>query len=265
VIAEYPRFTSLGWLPLLDYAARYKEQTPDGADLKELQELEKQNIRYLPNYFRAARQSMTPKELFNHFGGTLINKLISIVKKEAKDAAQRDQLLIDTIERQIMDTHQVTYDVLWDPSRLRQQYTREMMAAEQIASSWDSRWLDWFIQHDALNLASAFARPGHEGVRSYLRGKLQEQPKRRSNEYVPNLFMGLERAGVPEPERLELLMDVLENNKTYNPYVFDLYLFNLMQQLPVSYLGRLEAIIPKYRYECRQQLEYLQNSLRSVQ
>ncbi|MEK3793958.1 HEAT repeat domain-containing protein [Paenibacillus sp. FSL R7-0204] len=264
ILKEYARFSSLGWIPLIDRAAWYKERTPDGAALAELEELDKRSARFLPNYFRVAKQSLSPKELYNRFGGSFMDKLKILVGKEAKDAAQRSQLLIDTIEEQVVDIRRGTYEVEWDASGIRQPYSRELLSAEEIAADWDPRWLDWFIKRDAVNLASAFARPGHQGVQDYLLGKLQEPYKRKTYDFIPNLFKGLERAGVPESERLELLMTALENKNVHTPYTFEFYLFKLMERFPASYADRLEAVIPKYRYECKQQLEYVLNSLRSA-
>lgn len=264
ILQEYARFSPLGWIPLIDHAAWYKERTSDGAALAELEELDKRSARFLPNYFRVAQQSLSPKELYNRFGGSFMDKLKALVGKEAKDAAQRSQLLIDTIEEQVVDIRRRNYEVEWDASGVRQPYSRELLSAEEIAADWDPRWLDWFIKQDAVNLASAFARPGHRGVQDYLLGKLQEPYKRRTYDYIPNLFKGLERAGVPEPERLELLMTALENKNVHTPYTFEFYVFKLMERFPASYADRLEAVIPKYRYECKQQLEYVLNSLRSA-
>ncbi|AIQ41242.1 hypothetical protein [Paenibacillus sp. FSL R5-0912] len=265
ILQEYARFSPLGWIPLIDQAAWYKENTPGGAALAELEALDKRSVRFLPNYFHAAQRVMTPKELYSRFGGTFMDKLKALVGKDSKDAAQRAQLLINTIEEQIVDIRRRAYEVEWDAAGIRQPYSREMLSAEEIAADWDSRWLDWFIQHDAVNLASAFARPGHKGVRDYLLGKLQEPFKRTTYDLLANIFKGLERAGVPEPERLELLMTALENKNVHTAYTFELYLFKLMERFPASYAGRLEAIVPKYRYECKQQLEYVLNSLKSAQ
>ncbi|WP_438494028.1 HEAT repeat domain-containing protein [Paenibacillus sp. IHBB 3054] len=260
VIGEYPRFISFGWLPLIDQAAWYTEKSDTAESLELLKGLAKQNMRYLPNVFRAAQQQLNPKELYNQFGGTMVNKLKSIVSKEA---AQRDQQLLETLERQIMNVERVAYETPWSSSRDRLQYSREMMPAERIAAEWDPRWLDWFIDRDALELVCAFAQPGHERARSYLLEKLQGQKKRRMQEFITNIFIGLERTDMQEEERQELLMSVLENDRLYNPYIFDYYVFQVMLRFPVSYISRIEAIVPVYRYECAQQLEYLLNHLRS--
>lgn len=262
VIEEYPRFVTLGWLALIDQAASYVQKTDTAESLKLLQDLAKQDIRYVPNVFCAAQQQMNPKELYNQFGDTMVNKLKSFMSKEA---AQRDEKLIETMERQLLNVEREAHDTPWISSRDRIQYARVMMPVDRVAANWDPRWLDWVIDRDAVGLASAFARPGHEAVRSYLLGKLQGQGERRGQEYVALLFQGLERAGMQEEERLELLMSVLENNQQYNPYVFDYYIFQTMLRFPAVYISRIENIVPMYRYECTQQLDYLLNQLRTQQ
>jgi hypothetical protein len=259
-ITQYERFMALGLEPLLDQAAYYEENAQSQQGLELLQELEQRNFRYLPHYFRASQQLMTPKELYNKFGGTLLSKLKS---KFSKGDVKRNQQLMETLLRQIMSADRVVYEVSWDASGGRQQSSWEMLAADKIAAAWDPRWLDWFIEQDWPELASAFARHDHPGVRSYLLKKIQEQGKRRSHDFLTTLFKGLERAGISEPERQELLMFTLENNTDYNPYVFHYYLFDLMLRFPAGYISRIEAVLPNYRYECKTQLEYLLNYLRS--
>lgn len=261
VIQEYSRFVSLGWLPLIDQAARYLESAGSDKELELLRELEKQNSRYLPNYFRAAQQLLSPEDLYKRFVGSTTTRLKALV---TKDSAQRAHQLLETLERQVMNAEQIVYDVPWELSRDRQHTSWGMPSTEKIAEGWDPRWLDWFIDRDSLSLASTFARPGHAGVRSYIMEKLQEQGKRRSHEYMTLVFTGLERSGIPESERLELLMSVLENDRLYDPYMFDFYLFNLMLRFPARYYSRIEAIVPRYRYECKSQLDYLLNHLRTV-
>ncbi|WP_019911354.1 hypothetical protein [Paenibacillus sp. HW567] len=261
VIAEYHRFSSLGWMPLMDRAALYKELASSEPALAELQELEKLNSRYVPNYFRAAQQLLTPADLYKEFGGTMMNKLKS---KLAKNAGQRAQQLLETIERQIVNVESVVYKAGWELSSEREYYAREMLSAETIAAKWDPHWLDWFIERNSLDLVCAFARPNHDGVRSYLLNKLQEQGKRRSHDAMNHIFMGLERSGMAEAERQELLMNVLENDRSFNPYMFDYYLLNQMLRFPPGYIGRIEAVLPKYRYESHRQLEYLIIHLRSI-
>ncbi|MHA6532413.1 HEAT repeat domain-containing protein [Paenibacillus sp. BAC0078] len=259
VIKEYHRFSSLGWMPLIDRAALYKELASSEPALAELQELEKLNSRYLPNYFRAAQQLLTPADLYKEFGGTMVNKLKS---KLTKNAVQRAQQLLETIERQIVNVERVVYEASWELSE-REYYAHEMLPAETIAAKWDPHWLDWFIERNSLDLVCAFARPGHEGVRSYLLNKLQEQNKRRSHDAISHIFIGLERSGMTEAQRQELLIDVLENDKSFNPYMFDYYLLNQMLRFPPDYISRIEALLPKYRYESHRQLEHLIIHLRS--
>ncbi|WP_310832945.1 HEAT repeat domain-containing protein [Paenibacillus pedocola] len=259
VIQNYEKFIALGWLPLLDQAAYYEERAASEQGLELLRELEQRNSRYLPHYFRAAQQLLSAKELYKQFGGTMMSRLKSKVSKEA---AKRDQQLLETLGRQIINAESVVYEVPWDSSRDRQQIWREMLSADKIAAAWDPRWLDWFIDQDALDLVCAFARPNSPAALNYLLGKLQEQSgRRRGHDYMLHIFMGLERAGLAEPERQELLMSILEKDRLYNPYMIPYYLFHLMLRFPASYFSRIEAIVPNYRYESKTQLEYLLNHL----
>ncbi|MBP2112397.1 HEAT repeat domain-containing protein [Paenibacillus silagei] len=260
VLKEYDRYISLGWVPLFDHAARYKQESADNAALEELAELAQRSMRHLPNYFHAAKRRVSPQEMFDRFAGLTETKLIG---QAAKQAAQRSQLLVHTIEEQAVDLYW-DYEVRWDASGVRQ-YNKKMMTAEEVAAEWDPRWLEWSIKQDAMNLACVFARPGHQGVQDYLRGKLEGTLKRYTYDRLANIFKGLERAELPELERLELLMSVLEENNVRNLYTFDHYLFEMMERFPASYVDRVKEIAPRFKYESKRQLEYILDQLVSKQ
>ncbi|KUP22230.1 HEAT repeat domain-containing protein [Paenibacillus sp. DMB5] len=264
IIEEYDRFAALGWLQLLDRAARYEETALSEQGLELLRELDKKSVRYLSYYFRTAQQLLTAKELYNEFaGGSLIDKMKA---RLAKDAATRNRVLQDTLEEQILNAERVTYELSWDYAGSRQQYVWEMLSPDRIAAEWDPRWLDWAIERDAPELAAALARPGHSGVQEYLLAKLNREGKHRKDfDFVSSLFKGLERAGIPEAERQELLISVVEQQRFQNPYSFHFYLLELMLDFPASYAGRIETVLSKYRYESKTQLEYLVSHLRSRQ
>ncbi|WP_341347487.1 HEAT repeat domain-containing protein [Paenibacillus sp. FSL H3-0469] len=260
VLKEYNRYTSLGWIHLIDQAARYKQESADNAALEELAELAQRSVRYLPNYFHAAKRRVSPQEMFDRFAGLTETKLVG---QAAKQAAQRTQLLIHTIEEQAVDLYW-DYEVRWDASGVRQ-YNRRIMSAEEVAAEWDPRWLEWSIKQDAMNLACVFARPGHQGVQNYLRGKLEGTLKRYTYDRLANIFKGLERAELPETERLELLISALEENNVRNLYTFDHYLFEMMERFPASYVDRVKEIAPRFKYESKRQLEYILDQLVSKQ
>ncbi|MEK3904242.1 HEAT repeat domain-containing protein [Paenibacillus sp. FSL R7-0179] len=260
VLKEYQRYTSLGWIHLIDQAARYKQESADNAALEELAELAQRSVRYLPNYFHAAKRRVSPQEMFDRFAGLTETKLVG---QAAKQAAQRTQLLIHTIEEQAVDLYW-DYEVRWDASGVRQ-YNRRIMSAEEVAAEWDPRWLEWSIKQDAMNLACVFARPGHQGVQNYLRGKLEGTLKRYTYDRLANIFKGLERAELPETERLELLISALEENNVRNLYTFDHYLFEMMERFPASYVDRVKEIAPRFKYESKRQLEYILDQLVSKQ
>lgn len=261
VLKEYNRYTSLGWIHLIDHAARYKQESADNAALEELAELAQRSVRYLPNYFHAAKGRVSPQEMFDRFAGTLTET--KLIGQAAKQAAQRAQLLIHTIEEQVVDLYW-DYEVRWDASGVRQ-YNKRILSAEEVAAEWDPRWLEWSIKQDAMNLACVFARPGHRGVQEYLRGKLEGTLKRYTYERLTNIFKGLERAELPEAERLELLISALEENNVRNLYTFDHYLFEMMERFPASYVDRVKEIAPRFKYESKRQLEYILDQLVSKQ
>ncbi|MNC18917.1 HEAT repeat protein [compost metagenome] len=265
VIQEYARFASLGLTAVINEAAWYKQRAASEPAFEELRQLEKLDSRYFPHYFRAAQQLMSSEELYKQFGGTVINKLKAVV---TKDSVQRNKLLMDTIKEQVMHAEEIWYDAAWDPQRDRQYRETAMLAPDKIAAAWDPRWLDLFIHRDVPELVCAFARPGHAEARGYLLNKLSEQKdsqhKQRNHDFIPNLFMGLARSGLPDPELHELLISVLEHGKSYLPYRFDYFLFQHMLRLPPSCHSRLEALVPTQRYyESRAQLEYVIHQLKS--
>ncbi|MNV91555.1 hypothetical protein D3C71_1860580 [compost metagenome] len=103
-------------------------------------------------------------------------------------------------------------------------------------------------------------------MQEYLLAKLNREGKHRKDfDFVSNLFKGLERAGLPEAERQELLLSVVAEQRFQNPYSLHFYLLELMLGFPASYAERIEAVLPKYRYESKTQLEYLVSHLRSRQ
>ncbi|KWX71111.1 hypothetical protein AMQ84_29315 [Paenibacillus riograndensis] len=265
VIADHGRFASLGLVNVIDEAARYKVRAATESAYEELRKLEQLESRFFPYVFRAAQQLMSPEELYKQFGGTLINKLKAVV---TRDSAQRNKMLMDTIKGQVMQAEEIWYDADWDPQRDRQYRETGMLAPDKIAAAWDPRWLDLFIHRDELELVCAFARPDHAEARRYLLNKLDErkesQHKQRNHDFLPDIFTGLVRSGMPDPELHELLISMLENGKSYLPYRFDYNLFQQMLRFPASYSGRLEAVIPNQRYyESRAQLEYVVHQLKS--
>ncbi|WP_340023163.1 HEAT repeat domain-containing protein [Paenibacillus sp. FSL K6-1096] len=250
VISGYDRFLALGWRLLITLAARYKQSSATEASLRELQELAERDYNYLLYYFRAARRMMNPREIYNQFAGGFKARLLSFVKKEA---AQREQALIDILDRVIINPRA--------PYNYRTVDTYQRMTPEEIEASWDPRWLDWFIQRDALNPVCSFARPGHQGVRDYLLKKLKTPPQPNDDEVLSNIFTGLERAGVPEPERLELLMAALENGSFEHTNQFSPPLTRLMERFPSGYRSRLEAVAPRYPFVAKRQLEHLLSTI----
>lgn len=259
VLKEYKRLSVIGRSSLITHAAGYIEASGTMEDLKLLDELVKQDYLYISYYFRTAYKLLSPEALFDQFASLKPDEMkYPVFIKPSRG----ELLLIETIELMVLPHERVAYDMLWDTSRPGQQYSTIMISEDNLSSDWDNRWLDWFLAKGAVKLACAFARPGHEGAISFLKEHLLGLKQRDRQDIIPLIFMGLARAGMEESERQELLMAVLEKERYYDPYVIDLYLFQMMQNLPPSYISRMEAILPRYRYDSKLQLEYLINLLR---
>lgn len=247
IVREADRFTSLSWIPLLDKAAQYLEQTNSTEVLRLLQELDNKNHRYLPYSFRMAKRLLPAEELYMHYVGSTGSELKSAVTKAS---SARDRQMLDTMEYMV-----ASYDY----------YNGEINTSAPLVEAWDDRWLDWLIDRKHWELIAVFARPGHKRVEEFLLQSLQEwREKKKSslNTIGVHLFKGLEHAGVEEARRLELLMEILEDSKDRSQYSFSVYLFHLMFHFPKSYADRLEAILPSYRYDCARQLEEIIGLLR---
>ncbi|UQZ36401.1 HEAT repeat domain-containing protein [Paenibacillus sp. PK3_47] len=258
VLKEYKRLSVIGRSSLITHAAGYIEASGTMEDFKLLEELAGQDYLYVSYCFRAAYKLFSPSELFERF--------VSLTPDELKypvfiKPTRIELVLIETIELMVLPHRRVAYDMVWDPSRPGRQYSSIMISEDNISSDWDDRWLDWFMAKGAVKLVCAFARSGHEEAISFLKENLFALKQRDRQEIIPLIFTGFSRAGMEKSERQELLMTVLEKERYYDPYVFDLYLFQMLLDFPPGYISRIEALLPRFRYESKQQLEHLINHL----
>ncbi|MFE4711740.1 HEAT repeat domain-containing protein [Paenibacillus sp. NPDC056722] len=259
ILQQHSLYTSLGWIELVDWAANYISSlnTPEGLAL--IQEVEKKNHRYLPHAFQLAFRLWSPAVLYEQYAEPLANQPDATPDKGTK---QREQKLLQVIEDMVVQRAYQMYDAVWRPSSSRYYSisSLEPVSPEEIADCWDPRWLRWSLEKNKPELVSAFARPGEPLIQKYLLRKLNNNPEFR-NKYASLLLMGLERVGAELDVRQEALMAALEDKRNNNCYVFDIYVFNLLCGLPSSFLSRLEAVLPMYRYEAGEQLSYVIRTL----
>ncbi|SET34701.1 HEAT repeat domain-containing protein [Paenibacillus sp. NFR01] len=253
-------YAPLGGGSLITYAANYMERYGEEADLALLQELERQQPVYVSQHFHLARRLLEPKELYQRFAGSLLDILKTIGSKKRE---QRERMLLDIIEKMVLHREWSGVERVWSYSGYYNSLNYEMPTQTEL-ETWDPRWLDWFVARGSVKLTAAFARPGHAKAQDFLLKQLHNLEARDRNELVPILFQGLERTGLTLGERQELLVSLLEQEKKYyRPYDFDPHLFNMLMELPASYAGRIEALVPRYQYETAKQLEYVKQQLQA--
>ncbi|TMV52341.1 HEAT repeat domain-containing protein [Paenibacillus mesophilus] len=259
---QYPLFVSYGWLDLIDAAASYFEQDDSEQALALLHELERQNVRYVPYAFRASFRLMEPAELYERYAGALISKWKLL--QTNKDIAKRKQALFAAIQSIVITRDYREYPMLWSGTdETTTLSTVAMTPSEQLAELWDARWLDCFIEQNALELVCAFARPGHESCVKFLLGKLENNPEFR-NPFAGMLLCGLERAGAREDVRQEALMKALEDKRNSNCYYFEGHVLEQLYRLPAQYRERLEAVLSKFNYTAGQQLRYVLETMQAA-
>ncbi|WP_151734694.1 HEAT repeat domain-containing protein ['Paenibacillus yunnanensis' Narsing Rao et al. 2020] len=261
VLRNYKRFAPVGGSSLLTRAASYVEKHGTYEDLQLMQELEREHVVYAHQHFHLARRLLAPAELYHSFAGSLLETLKNLGSKRKN---QREHILLDAIEALVLRREWRQVERVWEGSGFYNSLDY-LMPGEEELDTWDARWLDWFVARGSLKLTAAFARPGHSGAQSFMLKHLGTLEQRDRNELVPILFQGLERTGMPLPERQELLVSLLEQEKRYyRPYDFDGVLFGMLLELPASYAGRIEALLPRYQYEARKQLAYVLGQVQAM-
>ncbi|WP_028544437.1 HEAT repeat domain-containing protein [Paenibacillus taiwanensis] len=253
-VEHYALFISFGWMDLIDYAANYLSQESTEEALRLLQQLEQNNVRYIPHAFRAAFQQLSPAELFDYYVESLRNKWKMVMNK---DTNKRKQQLFRVVEELVIEREYKQCPTLWGAQQEQSTLLAiEMPPLEQMAVQWDSRWLAWFMEQGATELVCAFASPGHKGCQQFMLQQLTEHTGF-STSTAGLLLAGLERAEAEEHVRYEALMTLLENKRNKMGYVFEWNVWEQLCQLPATYHARLAAIAPNYRYTAGNQLEYV--------
>lgn len=200
-----------------------------------------------------AQPVLPPDRLYEAYAGILKDRLnASPLSKIATTCKQ----LLDTLEDLVIQRKYQEGQPVWADEKKSYVFTVEMLPPEEVAATWDSRWLDHFIALDHLALVCAFARPGHEGASSYLLDKLSKSPEFR-NRFANLAVMGLVRAGILEGELHEALIRALEDERNTECREIEPFLFEQLSRLPASYAGRIRAAIPKFASDAILQLGYI--------
>ncbi|WP_410768482.1 HEAT repeat domain-containing protein [Fontibacillus sp. BL9] len=251
---------TLGWTYLANEALRYISEmdSEEGRGLIRAAvdiEMEKTagSQAFVRETFVMAQPILSPDSLYEEYAGILKDRLnASALSKKATACKQ----LLDTMEGLVIRRNYQEARPVWSDEKKNYVFVVDMSPQEEIVATWDSRWLDHFIALDHLGLTSAFARPGHEGVASYLLNKLGNSPEFR-NRFANLAVMGLVRAGIPERDLHEALISALEDERNTECHEIEPFLFHQLSRLPASYAGRIRAALPKFAADAVVQLGYI--------
>ncbi|MFD0711451.1 HEAT repeat domain-containing protein [Paenibacillus sp. GCM10027626] len=249
-----PMFLLAPCLSMAHRAAEYLADygTPEAVDL--LEEIGRQDDQFIGYGLRGAFRTLSPAQFYERFA------LVPEGTVQAKRSKKFVRELMDFIKDQVADTGYEYIDAPWDgPGEQEMVYFLRGLDAEQLDSQWDMRWLDFAIERNELQLVSLLAVPGHSKAETFLRYKLAKNPELR-NRFAGYLLLGLQRIGAEDLS--ELIMSALEDKRNRDDlYSIEGHIWEMMMQMPASYRERMEAILPKFRYHAKKQMEYLVSTM----
>lgn len=245
-----PMFLSTPCLSMAHKAAEYLADygTPEAVEL--LDEIGRQNDPFITYALQGAFRTLTPAQFYERFA------LTPEGTTKAKRSKKFVRVLMDFIKDQVMEANYEYIDAPWDGDDDQVPvYILRGLDAEELRSRWDIRWLDFAIENNELQLVSLLAAPGHSKAETFLRYKLAKNPELR-NRFAGYLLLGLKRIGAEDLP--ELIMTALEDERNRDDlYSIDGHVWEMMLQMPAAYRERLEAVLPKFRYSAKKQMEYL--------
>ncbi|MCM3492159.1 hypothetical protein M4D52_01785 [Paenibacillus lactis] len=230
---------------VLRQAATYLENADTDEALEVLKRLEEQDTIYLPYAFHATKRRVSPAELYDQYVGSGWGRLKTVVSKKSQQA---QKALLATLREELY---------------AYQGYARIRLPQEQIEVEWDSRWLDWLIDRDDLQLVSALAAPGNPRLLPYIERAIEKA----NNHDAHYIFTSLDACDADEDTKYELLMKWMERKdwkRTYSIYVEESErLLRVPDHLAAESADRLEALIKDVRYDSqKEKLEEIIHALR---
>lgn len=174
------------------------------------------NRRFIAYSFRAAVYSLPPEEVYERYAPELINKRTSAAKE-----------LLRTMGM-------ITVDIT------------DQMSGNSVKETWDPRWVHLLIKLDEKELVTRFAFHSDSTVISYLTKQCAAHPK--FQDYV-TVDMLLTLFNLRDDHVSEMVMDILERDKTSHLYYLNRSQIALLSQLSPVYADRLRQFAETIRYE----------------
>lgn len=174
------------------------------------------NRRFIGYSFRAAVYSLPPEEVYERYAPELHNKRTLAAKE-----------LLRTLGM-------ITADIT------------DQMSGNPAKETWDPRWVHLLIKLDEKELVTRFAFYSDAAVISYLTKQCAAHPK--FQDYV-TVDMLLALFNLRDEHVPEMVMDILERDKTSHFYYLNRAQTALLSQLPPVYADRLRQFAETIRYE----------------
>jgi HEAT repeats len=198
--------------------------------------------------FEAARESMSPAEVFEVFSPYVLAKVDE--KKKARDPAwAKREAVVNTITGD-----SVGLFGLDEPTERPEKKT------------WDPRWLDVAIAIGSAVLTCHLARPNHEGCKAHLSkllASVRKDSKATTASIVEpvNILQAMFR--IEHPEAIPCLIEEIKRLDNGKYAYYNYWLWNLVRRLPKSAVAPLEALLPALREQTADQLLKHLNALKN--
>ncbi|WP_340003576.1 HEAT repeat domain-containing protein [Paenibacillus sp. FSL K6-0276] len=262
VLEQYPLYMNqLSWNSLIEEATSYFRQIDSMEAKRVLQQTLEQDLvyyrnnrRYVNDVFKDAYLYLSPERVYEQY--------LDVLKIHAPSSTNRasaiTQQLLHSISEIVVQRYHGTYDAVWNSpvDQIQYMYKVEMQPSEVLATQWDLRWLDAFIEFDQYELVSAFARPGHDKALQYLLRKLTDNPEFRHRQ-ANILLMGLERIGISKQHLQEALLTALEDERNTECRLIEPYTFEQLCLLPTNSVNRITTVLPRFSDVAEEQLGYV--------
>jgi hypothetical protein len=183
----------------------------------------------------AARLSMSPNKFYDTFAPVLKppSAKLKIWKKSAPDP-QRAAALVQVLN----STQHRVYDIPGE-GRVHRRANSPPLSLPAL----DPRWLDAALDADQPDLIRRLARPDHPATNRYLAKQLAEFIKKKEIHQVHLVLETMVR--IQHPDATEAVLDALKREAAAAHYgYYGYWLSNLISQLPVNAVPKVEALLP---------------------
>ncbi|WP_020617375.1 hypothetical protein [Paenibacillus daejeonensis] len=243
---------------ILHGAAYVASESPSLDVLTQLRRLEKLNDSYLRHSYQMARQLLTPAEIYEAFSGY-------------DRGAYKDEL-VELMETELVTKQWQAIEATWEGGP-GYGYVTTYKSEDEVAQSWDFRWLPWAISRKKPILTAMLASRSRAGTAEEVESMriaeilLLEELERTFKDFQDDfsvIWEGLRRCGTELGICQQAMLKGLERPKRLRYYLSNDVFYEL-KRLPASYLERLGALQGRADREVAVQLQNVMDSISEVQ